>query len=40
MLDASITDRISDSAVADAIAQELTRQQRQIELHQAPHRGS
>ncbi|MCP1170280.1 serine hydroxymethyltransferase [Limimaricola litoreus] len=32
MLDASITDRISDSAVADAIAQELTRQQRQIEL--------
>jgi glycine hydroxymethyltransferase len=32
MLDASITDRISDSAVAEAIAQELTRQQRQIEL--------
>lgn len=32
MLDASITDRISDNAVADAIAQELTRQQRQIEL--------
>ncbi|WP_370158716.1 serine hydroxymethyltransferase [Limimaricola soesokkakensis] len=32
MLDAYITDRISDNAVADAIAQELTRQQRQIEL--------
>ena len=32
MLDASMNDRITDDAVADAIARELTRQQRQIEL--------
>ncbi|WP_432256371.1 serine hydroxymethyltransferase [Limimaricola sp. AA108-03] len=32
MLDASMNDRISDNAIADAIARELTRQQRQIEL--------